>query len=100
MTIGVLADDLHDAGGRPADFLAATITNQLNTPLSNIFTSLFAMAHLPETEPGGRLSALIEQMNRSSYPVSYTHLDVYQSQAWTFCWQPICAASAPPARRT
>lgn len=90
VTIGVLADDLHDAGGRPADFLAATITNQLNTPLSNIFTSLFAMAHLPETEPGGRLSELIEQMNRSSYQMLRFSMDFNAYLQDTLGKRPFC----------
>ena len=89
-TIGSLTDDPRDAGGRPADFLAATITNQLNTPLSNIFTSLFAMARLPETEPGGRLSELIEQMNRSSYQMLRFSMDFNSYLQDTLGNRPFC----------
>ncbi len=72
---------------RSADLLTATVTNQLKTPLSGIFSALFSMARLPEAEPGGRLAELIEQISRSSYQMLRFSMDfnVYLQDATGFC---------------
>ncbi len=75
VSIGPLEEGWERPADQSADFLAATITNQLKSPLSNIFSSLFAMARLPEAEPGSRLSELIEQVNRNSYQMLRFSLD-------------------------
>lgn len=48
------------------------------------------MAHLPETEPGGRLSELIEQMNRSSYQMLRFSMDFNAYLQDTLGKRPFC----------